>query len=460
MKMWGGRFEDALDPLAERMNASLPVDKRLAAADIRGSLAWARALKQAGILNREELDAISNGLESMGEELESGKMTFKDGDEDIHTAVEKILAEKIGPTAGKLHTGRSRNDQVATAFRIWMMSQIPGLDGLVRKVQISLVRRSEKDFGAIFPGYTHLQQAQPILISHWWLWGFWMLERDRKRLQNLSDEISVLPLGCGALAGSGMPIDRFALAEDLGFSQPSPNSLDAVSDRDFVVGYLFWASMLALHLGKLAEMLIIFNTSEFGFIHLTDAYSTGSSLMPQKKNPDLLELTRAQSGVLIGLLTGTMSVLKGLPSVYDKDLQEDKAAVFSATDRLLISLPVFARVLETLEVDREAMAADVDPQVYATDLADYLVRAGVPFRQAHAAVGKVVRFAQEKKLRLMDVPLEVWKQASAGFKKDLFELFSLERSVGSRSAWGGTSPEAVRTQLQMAKKILETAGDP
>ena len=456
MKLWSGRFRDTLDPLAERMNASLSVDRRLAAADIQGSLAWARALCKAGTLNHEELDAITIGLTSILEEMESGQFEFQDTDEDIHTAVERRLSEKIGPTAGKLHTGRSRNDQVATDFRIWMMELIPYLDELARKVQSALVIRSEKDFGAILPGYTHLQQAQPILLSHWWLWGFWMLERDRKRLQNLSEEISVLPLGCGALAGTGLPIDRFALAEDLGFTQPSPNSLDAVSDRDFVAGFLFWASMVALHLGKLAEMMILFSTKEFGFIRLADAYSTGSSLMPQKKNPDLLELTRAQSGVLLGLLTGALAVLKALPSAYDKDLQEDKAAVFAATDRLLVSLPVFAGMLETLEVDWEVMAKDVDPQVYATDLADYLVRAGVPFREAHAAVGKVVRIAQEKKLLLMDVPLEIWKQANPAFNKDLFELFNLDRSVGWHSSWGGTAPKTVEEQLALAKKILES----
>ena len=454
MKLWGGRFSENLNTLAAAMNSSLMFDQRLAGVDIRGSKAWAKALAAAGVLNQEELDLLLQGLEKVADEFKESGFVFHESDEDIHTAVERRLKEVIGSVAGKLHTGRSRNDQVATDFRLWVLETIPQLDGQIRELQRTLIERAEQDMGTLLPGYTHLQQAQPVLLSHWWLWQFWMLQRDRDRLSNLANETSVLPLGCGALAGSSFPVDRFALAAELGFRCPFPNSLDAVSDRDFAAGFLFWAALLGVHLSRLSEALIIYSSREFGFIRLSDAFSTGSSLMPQKKNPDLLELTRAQSGKLIGLLTGLLAIMKGLPSAYDKDLQEDKPAVFEATDRLAVSLPVLSGLIASLEVDAPRMREALDAQLMATDLADYLVRKGVPFRQAHEAVGVAVQLAEVSGVPLSHLPLEKWQEINTAFESDILEAFSAETSVKNRAVYGGTAPLAVLEQLALAKQVL------
>ncbi|MCC6148446.1 MAG: argininosuccinate lyase [Anaerolineaceae bacterium] len=454
MKLWGGRFSENLNTLAARMNSSLGFDQRLAKMDIQGSKAWAKALAGAGIVNEEELAHLLQGLEKINGEFEESKFVYHESDEDIHTAVERRLKEIAGPVAGKLHTGRSRNDQVATDFRLWVLDAIPRLDELVKTLQWTLVERAEGDIGTILPGYTHMQQAQPVLLSHWWLWHFWMLQRDRDRLLDLAEETAVLPLGCGALAGSSFPIDRFALASELGFRRPFPNSLDAVSDRDFAAALLFWASLLGVHLSRLSEALILYSSREFAFIRLSDAFSTGSSLMPQKKNPDLLELTRAQSGKLIGLLAGLLAVLKGLPSAYDKDLQEDKLAVFEAVDRLTDSLPVMSGLLASLEVNQSRMREALDANMMATDLADYLVRKGIPFREAHEAVGRGVQKAEELRILLSEMPVEDWREIHPAFESDMVEEFSPEKSVEHRSAFGGTSPQAVLEQLALARQVL------
>ncbi len=454
MKLWGGRFSENLNTLAARMNSSLAFDQRLAEVDIRGSKAWAKALAGAGVLNQEELELLLQGLEKVAGEFKESIFVFQESDEDIHTAVERRLKEIIGPLAGKLHTGRSRNDQVATDFRLWVLDTISHLDGQIRELQRTLIERAERDMGALLPGYTHMQQAQPVLLSHWWLWQFWMLQRDRDRLMNLAEETSMLPLGCGALAGSSFPVDRFALAAELGFRRPFPNSLDAVSDRDFAAGFLFWAALLGVHLSRLSEAMIIYSSREFGFIRLSDAFSTGSSLMPQKKNPDLLELTRAQSGKLIGLLTGLLAVLKGLPSAYDKDLQEDKPAVFEATDRLMGSLAVLSGLIASLEVNAGRMREAIDPQMMATDLADYLVRKGVPFRQAHEAVGAAVQKAEASGKQLSGLPLETWQEIHPAFESDILGAFSAEMSVKNRTAYGGTAPQEVLEQLALARQVL------
>lgn len=454
MKLWGGRFSENLNQLAAKMNASLAFDQRLAEVDIQGSKAWAKALAGTGILDSDELGLLLQGLDKILQEFKDAQFTFTESDEDIHTAVERRLKELIGPTAGKLHTGRSRNDQVATDFRLWMLETISEMDAQVRKLQVTLLERAERDIGVLLPGYTHMQQAQPLLLSHWWLWQFWMLQRDRDRLLSLSEETSVLPLGCGALAGSSFPVDRFALAEELGFRRPFPNSLDAISDRDFAAGFLFWAALLGVHLSRMAEALILYSSREFGFIRLSDAFSTGSSLMPQKKNPDLLELTRAQSGKLIGLLTGLLTVLKGLPSAYDKDLQEDKPAVFEAADRLADSLPVLSGLIESLEVNSARMRNALDAQMMATDLADYLVRKGIPFRQAHEAVGMAVQKAEADGIPLSGLPLKDWQEIHPAFAEDVFDSFSPEKSVEHRSAWGGTAPQAVLEQLAFARQVI------
>lgn len=451
MTLWGGRFTQKLDDLAWALNASLPVDQRMALQDVDGSRAWADAIHAAGILSDDEHASISLGLDSVKREFASGEFVFAPSDEDIHTAVERRLGELIGAAAGKLHTGRSRNDQVATDFRLWMLQAIPELDSAIRNLQSALVEQAELAGETIIPGYTHLQRAQPILLAHWWLSHYWALKRDIDRLHDLTKRVSVLPLGSGALAGAPFPVDRDALAKSLGFVEVSQNSLDAVSDRDFAAEYLFVCSMAAVHLSKLAEQVVLYTTAEFGFLELSDAFSTGSSLMPQKKNPDVFELTRGKAGTLIGLLTGMMSTLKGLPSTYDKDLQEDKAPVFQATDTLLAILPVMAGALRTITVKPERMRSAIDSTMMATDLADYLVAKGVPFREAHALAGKVVRAAGEGNVRMEEMPIEAYQAISQVFEADVYQVFDPIESVNRRNVIGGTSLESVKMQIAKCK---------
>ena len=451
--LWGGRFSGKLDQNAFDLNTSLPFDQRMAIQDVKGSVAWAAALARAEVLTEDESSRIISGLEAVEAEFESDSFAFAESDEDIHTAVERRLGELIGPLAGKLHTGRSRNDQVATDFRLWMLDALPELDAAIAVFQSTLVTVAEKHLFTLMPGYTHMQRAQPITLAHWLLSHFWALQRDRERLADLHDRVAVLPLGCAALAGTAFPIDREALAKSLGFDAPASNSLDAVSDRDFAAEYLFCTAMVGVHLSKLSENVILFSTAEFGFIELSDAFSTGSSLMPQKKNPDMFELARGKAGTLIGLLTGLLSTLKGLPSTYDKDLQEDKVPVFQATDTLLAILPVLAGALETMTVNKKRMLAAIDASMLATDLADYLVRKGLPFREAHGISGKAVRVAAEKGVSLDKLSLNEW-QAIGPFDADVKDVFDPMKSVEARNAIGGTSPQSVKNQLLNAKSLL------
>lgn len=456
MKLWGGRFAEGLDEIAARLNNSIGFDWRLVEADITGSLAWAKALAAAGVLSETEAQQIESGLRAVLAEVQDGTFPLSPSDEDVHTAAERRLTERIGPVGGKLHTGRSRNDQVATDFRLWMLGAIDRLARLLNGVQAALVKRAESDMGIIMPGYTHLQRAQPILLSHWWLSHFWPLERDQERLVQLRARTAVLPLGAGALAGAPFPVDRAMLAAELGFEQISPNSLDAVSDRDFAAEFLFAGALIAAHLSRMAEMLILFSTAEFGFIELADSFSTGSSLMPQKKNPDMLELTRGKAGGFIGRLAGLLAVIKGLPSAYDKDLQEDKQPVFETADTLEMMLPVIAGLLETLTVRPAAMRQALDPALLATDLADYLVQRGVPFREAHGLVGQAVRFAHQNSLRLDQLTLDQLRQISPHFSADVETVFDFQASVDRRSVAGGTATQAVRAQLTEAARLVRT----
>ncbi len=461
MTLWGGRFTQSLDSLAWALNSSLPVDQRMAIQDVDGSLAWADAIHTAGVLSDDEHASISLGLASVREEFSSGRFSFVPSDEDIHTAVERRLAGLIGATAGKLHTGRSRNDQVATDFRLWMLQAIAKLDSAISDLQSAIVEQAELAGETIMPGYTHLQRAQPILLAHWWLSHYWPLQRDLARLDDLIARVSVLPLGCGALAGAPFNVDRVALAESLGFAEVSQNSMDAVSDRDFAAEYLFCAAMIGIHLSKLAEQIVLFTSAEFGFLELSDAFSTGSSLMPQKKNPDVFELTRGKAGTLLGLLTGLLATLKGLPSTYDKDLQEDKAPVFQATDTLLAILPVIAGALRTITAKPGRMLAAIDSTMMATDLADYLVGKGVPFREAHSITGKVLRAAEDasRKLKLEEMPIEAY-QAIGPFEADVYQVFDPMKSVEKRNAIGGTSPQSVKDQIQKIKSTLTPLPSP
>ncbi len=451
-KLWGGRFEEQTDALVHRLNASLPVDGRLFNEDIDGSIAWARALERAGVLNEEEATAIVDGLERVRAELEKQALPFTNMDEDIHSLVERRLTELIGPVGGKLHTGRSRNDQVATDFRLWVMRAVNEILGLLRELQMALLESAETHLHTPMPGYTHLQQAQPVTWGHWLLSHFWTLRRDADRFTQARTSASVLPLGSAALAGTAYSIDREALAGALGFVRISENSIDAVSDRDFAVDFLYASALLGIHLSRLAEQLIIFSSIEFGFVTLSDAYSTGSSIMPQKKNPDTLELTRGKTGRLVGNLIGLLTTLKGLPSAYDKDLQEDKEPVFDAYDTLALILPVLAGTVRTLTVNEARIREQLDAGLFATELADYLAVKGIPFREAHEIVGQVVRLAEREGMPLDRLDLAALQSISDQFELDVLERFNVDRALRARAVTGGTG--RLEEQLAAARAQL------
>ena len=448
--LWGGRFTGQTDPLMARFNASLPFDWRLWDADITGSIAWACAIARAGLLTTSERDQMVAGLEALRDEIapDPAAAFAAASDEDIHSYVERRLTERIGAAAGKLHTGRSRNDQVATDVRLWLKWQIAALDAALAELIGAAVERAEAEIEVLMPGYTHLQPAQPVRWSHWLLSRAWPWHRDRVRLADLRKRVDVSPLGAGALAGCPFPIDRAGLAADLGFAAASLNSLDAVSDRDFIAEFLFWAALTGVHLSQWAEDLVIWSSREFGYVTLADAYSTGSSLMPQKKNPDAAELLRGKAGRLVGGLTGLLVTLKGLPNSYDKDLQEDKEALFDAVDTLALALPVAQGVLATLTIHPDRMRGALGDELLATDLADALVLAGVPFRQSHHLVGQVVRRAEELGCALRDVTLADLQIISPYFTADIVAVWDFERSVEQRSATGGTSRAAVLAQVE------------
>ncbi len=455
MKLWGGRFATASDELTQRFGNSISFDRRLYAADIQGSIAYAEALARAGLITAEERDQLVGALEQVLAEFEAGTFQIQPDDEDIHTAVERRLGELIGAVAGRLHTGRSRNDQVATDVRLYLLGEMAALRQRLLEVQKAIVEKAAEYLDLIIPGYTHLQQAQPILFSHWLLSYFWKLQRDRERLADAERRTRVCPLGAGALAGNPFGIDRAALAAALGFECNSENSVDAVSDRDFIVEFLAWAALLQVHLSGLAEDLIIWNSREFGFIELDEAYTTGSSLMPQKKNPDMLELVRGKTGRLIGHLTGVLTMLKGIPSSYNKDLQEDKEPLFDTLDMLRLELPIIAGVIRTMRVNRARVEAALDDGMLATDLADYLVRKGVPFRESHHLVGRAVRRAEELGVPLKELALGEYRAIHPAFDEDVYLVFNFHRSVEMRNVEGGTATGAVRLQIERARQLLE-----
>jgi len=454
--LWGGRFSGANDPLMVRFNASLPFDRRLWHADITGSIAWANAICRAGLLTTEERDALVAGLEALRAEIAADPAAAFAGaaDEDIHSFVERKLTERIGPLAGKLHTGRSRNDQVATDVRLWLRDRVAELDAALASLIRAACDRAEAEIDVLMPGYTHVQPAQPIRWSHWLLSRAWAWQRDRERLADLLKRINISPLGAGALAGCPFAVDRTALAAELGFAEASPNSLDAVADRDFIAEFLFWAALLGVHLSQWAEDLVFWSSREFGFITLADAYSTGSSLMPQKKNPDAAELLRGKAGRLVGDLIGLLVTLKGLPTSYDKDLQEDKEPLFDAVDTLSLALPIAQGMLETLTIHPDRMAAALGDELLATDLADWLVRRGVPFRQSHHLVGQVVRRAEELGCPLSAVPLADLQAISPVFTADCAAIWNAEQSVEQRQVIGGTARSAVAAQIAALRARL------
>jgi argininosuccinate lyase len=446
-KLWGGRFEGKIDPGFAEFNNSYRFDRRLFEADVTASIAYCQALENANVITAAEGNQIRDAL---GTILKSGADENHHSAEDVHSFVEARLIEMIGDVGRKLHTGRSRNDQVATDFRLWLRGSIDQLNETIRDTQSSLLDFAEANRDVVIPGYTHLQRAQPVLLAHWCLAYFEMLARDRERVSEMRRRVNVLPLGSAALAGTSFPIDREALATALGFEGVSRNSLDAVSDRDFCVEFLSACSLLMVHLSRLAEDIILYATSEFGFFELGDAIATGSSLMPQKKNPDSMELVRGKAGRVFGDLMALLTTLKGLPLAYNKDMQEDKEAVFDAFDTVSASLRVTATVLRNIRVNKErASAAAASGYMNATELADYLVRKGMPFREAHEVVGKIVMraIAAGKELEQMDL---------SEFGEDVYEALSLERTLGAKSQIGGTAREAVEKELATDKTDLKT----
>ncbi len=452
--LWGGRFNGSMDDVMARLNNSISFDIRLWGADIRGSVAYAAALAEAGILTHDESAQLIQGLQQVYLEFEHNTFAVQPADEDIHTAVERRLKELLGDVAGKLHTGRSRNDQVATDLRLHALDEIAQLQAHLISLQETLLTRAEVHGQTLLPGFTHLQRAQPVTFAHFLLAYFWMFTRDRERLDDCSRRTAVLPLGSGALAGNPFPIDRAALARALGFHDISPNSLDGVSDRDFAAELLFDCALIGTHLSRLAEDLVIYSTSEFGFISFDDAYSTGSSLMPQKKNPDAMELSRGKSGRLLGNLVSLLSMLKGLPMSYDKDLQEDKEPLFDSLDTLALVLPAVAGAVRTLRVNEDRMRADLDPAMLATDVAEYLVRKGLPFRQAHHLSGRAVALAEQHGILLSQLTDSDWQSLSPLLTPDVRNVFNFAKSVDSRDVAGGTSLRAIREQIDLAHQWL------
>ena len=439
----------------EVLNRSLDVDWRLWSHDVRGSRAWARGLERAGVLSAEEAAAIDQGLTAVAARLKA--LGAPDGlpDEDVHTLIERLLTETAGPVGGKLHTGRSRNDQVATAFRLWGMEAIGGLRERTGALARALAQRAEAAVEIVMPAYTHLQQAQPVPAAHWLLSRAWPLVRDLERLRGVARECAVMPLGSGAVAGCPFEVDRERLADELGFPRVSENSIDAVSDRDWVAGLLFACAMTGVHVSQLAEDLVIFSSAEFGFVRLGSGFATGSSLMPQKRNPDAAELARGKSGRLIGNLTAMLAVLKGMPTGYNRDLQEDKEAAFDSVDALGVVLPAMTGAVASLSLDRERAARSLGAGVCATDLAEHLVRRGVPFRESHHAVGALVRAAEESGRALDQLGLDEMRAVHPAFGDDAHRVFDPAASVESRAVRGATAKAAVRAQMEALSSALD-----
>ena len=454
--MWTGRFQEATDAQVRAYSESISFDWRLYKYDIDGSIAHAAALHAAGLLTPDELASIETGLRRIGAEIERGEFVFKPELEDIHMNIESALTARIGPAGAKLHTARSRNDQVALDLRLYLRAEIALISDALRGMQRALVDLGARNAEVFLPGYTHLQRAQPVLFAHQLLAYAEMFERDLGRFADTARRLDVLPLGSGALAGSTIALDRQLVAGRLGFSRLSENSMDAVSDRDFACEFLAAAAVAGMHLSRLSEDVILWSSAEFHFLTLSDAFTTGSSLMPQKKNPDVAELTRGKTGRLYGNLFRLLTVLKGLPMTYNRDLQEDKEAVFDSVETLKAALHVFAAMLPEARVESAAMAAAAaDPNLLATDLADYLVLKGVPFRQAHEIIGKLVSICLDRRAGFADLSLETYRAASPVFDDDVYALLDVRRSLASRTTVGSPSFKNVAGRLQAWQKSLD-----
>jgi argininosuccinate lyase len=453
-KLWGGRFSDGSAPAFDALNNSIGIDFRLWPYDVRASKAWAMALYGAGVITLLECTGIESGLDSVERRLMAGELPIA-SDEDVHTMIDRLLHDEAGEVAAKLHTGRSRNDQVATAARLWSMDATVRIEESIRQFQRAILTQASALEDALMPSYTHLQRAIPVSAAHWLLSHFWPLERDRARLRAARAGAAVLPLGSGAVAGSAYPISRVLLQGSLGFASISPNSIDAVSDRDFVAEILFTCTLIATHLSRFAEDLIIYGSAEFGFVKFGDGFTSGSSMMPQKRNPDALEIARGSAARLLGDLTALLALLKGLPSSYNKDLQDDKRVLFDAVDTISLVLPAFSGALAESAFQPERMASAVSASMMATDLADHLVRKGATFRESHAAVGQLIRTSEQRGCELSALSLKDFSAAHPLFGPDVHEALSPRASVAHREVSGGTGPRAVAEQLRQAVNALD-----
>ena len=454
--MWKGRFQEQTAELLQSFSESISFDWRLYAHDIQGSIAHSAALEKAGLITQAEREQIVTGLKGIEEEIRAGKFEFKVALEDIHMNIEAELTKRIGPAGAKLHTARSRNDQIATDIRLYLRDECDAITEGIRELQRALVAFAQREAEVLIPGYTHLQRAQPVYLSHHLLAYVEMLERDAQRIADTRKRMNVLPLGSGAIAGSTIALDRALVAKLLGFDGVSQNSMDAVSDRDFAVELLAALALIATHLSRLSEDVILWASAEFKFIVLSDAYTTGSSLMPQKKNPDVAELTRGKTGRVFGNLIALLTTLKGLPMTYNRDMQEDKEPVFDSVDTVKASLAVFAAMIAEAKANHTACAAAVaDPMLLATDLADYLVNRGVPFRHAHELVGKAVALCTSRGCDLPQLSLADYQAISPEFKHDLFDCFRLEKAMAARRATGAPSPQNLQAQIARWQQILE-----
>ena len=455
-KLWGGRFSKTTDEMINEFQASIDFDKRMYYEDIKGSIAHATMLKKCNIITEKDHEDIVNGLTAILNDIESGNFSFDIALEDIHMNIEKRLTERIGVAGGKLHTARSRNDQVALDTHMYVRKEVANIAKLLIELEESFVEMAQKNSDVIMPGYTHLQRAQPILFSHHMLAYFYMLNRDFARLEGVYDRADIMPLGAGALAGTTFPIDRHYVAEQLNFAQIYANSLDAVSDRDYILEFLSFASILMMHLSRISEEIILWCSKEFSFIELDDAHCTGSSMMPQKKNPDVSELVRGKTGRVIGHLMAMLTTAKGLPLAYNKDLQEDKEGLFDTIDTVKFSLSVYAQMIKAMRVNKEKMLlATKEDFSNATDMADYLVKKGLPFRDAHEVAGKSVSYCIEQNKWLMDLTLEEFKQFSPLFDEDILEEIKVETCVANRNSYGGTSYIQVEQSLKNATEIMK-----
>lgn len=455
-QMWGGRFASGPDAIMEEINASIDYDRKLYAQDINGSLAHAAMLAKTGIITPEDHQKISDGLRTILSEIENGKFTFSRKLEDIHMNVEARLADLIGPSAGRLHTARSRNDQVAVDFRLWVKAELEKTADLLTKLIKAFLTRAEEHAATVMPGFTHLQTAQPVTFGHHCMAYVEMFGRDLSRVRDATERLNESPLGAAALAGTGFPIDRHMTAAALGFREPTRNSIDSVSDRDYALEFLSLSAICATHLSRLAEEIVIWSTSQFNFIRLSDAFSTGSSIMPQKKNPDAAELVRAKTGRITGSLVGLLIVMKGLPLAYSKDMQEDKEAVFDSAETLELALSAMIGMISDLTVNEAAMkAAAGSGYSTATDLADWLVRElGLPFREAHHVTGRAVALAESKDIDISALSLEDMQSIHPEITAAVFGYLTVEKSVESRQSFGGTAPQEVRRQIEYWKQRL------